>query len=207
MELRGNLKDFSLPDIIQLVGFGRKTGVLRVISQRGNAAVYFQEGNVIHAESPGARGQDAVFALFRVGQGEFTFQGDVSAPARTIDMDPTNLVMEAARLFDEAERDEEEGEDDWKEGIASADDNWFGLQESAPREPQAVKNDIRDLLKQRFGRGARRLLQAVDQCGDSQEELLELARRVEKYVHVFLDADASAVVGQEIRDLVTGGYS
>ncbi len=206
MELRGNLKDFSLPDIIQLVGFGRKTGVLRVSSQRGGAALFFEQGNVIHAEFPGARGQEAVFALFRVGHGEFLFQGEVPSPARTIEMDPTNLVMEAARLLDEARRDEQE--DAWKEGIAPADDGWFDLEEEATaRSPEAVKNDIRELLKQRFGRGAKRLLQAVDQCGDSQEDLLELAQRVEKYVHVFLDTSSSAAIGQEIRDLVCGESS
>jgi len=208
VELRGNLKDFSLPDIIQLVGFGRKTGVLRVNSQRGDAALFFEEGNVIHAEFPGSSGQEAVFALFRVGHGEFRFQGDVSSPARTIEMDPTNLVMEAARLLDEARRDGEDEEPDWKDGIAPADDeDWFGLEEPASRDPEAVKNDIRELLKERFGRGAKRLLQAVDQCGDSQEDLLELAQRVEKYVHVFLDTSASAAIGREIRDLVSGAPS
>jgi len=207
VELRGNLKDFSLPDIIQLVGFGRKTGVLRVNSQRGDAALFFEDGNVIHAEFPGASGQDAVFALFRVGHGEFRFQGDVSSPARTIAMDPTNLVMEAARLLDEAQRDAAAEELDWTAGIAPADEDWFGPEETAPRDPEAVKNDIRELLKQRFGRGAKRLLQAVDQCGDSQEDLLELAQRVEKYVHVFLDTSASAAIGREIRDLVSGESS
>jgi hypothetical protein len=208
VELRGNLKDFSLPDIIQLVGFGRKTGVLRVNSQRGDAALFFEEGNVIHAEFPGVSGQDAVFALFRVEHGEFRFQGDVGSPARTIAMDPTNLVMEAARLLDEARRDGEESEpEDWTEGIAPESDDWFGLGEVDARDPEAVKNDIRELLTQRFGQGAKRLLQAVDQCGESQEDLLDLADRVEKYVHVFLDTGASAAVGREIRALVSGSSS
>jgi len=208
VELRGNLKDFSLPDIIQLVGFGRKTGVLRVSSQRGDASLFFEEGNVIHAEFPGIRGQEAVFALFRVGHGEFRFQGEVPTPARTIHMDPTNLVMEAARLLDEARRDGEALDlDGWTEELEPGGQDWFGLKEPAPRDPETVKNNIRELLRQRFGRGAKRILQAVDQCGDSQEDLLELAQRVEKYVHVFLDTNASAAVGQEIRDLVVGDSS
>lgn len=204
MELRGNLKDFSLPDIIQLVGFGRKNGVLRVVCQGGGAALFFEEGNVIHAEFPGAEGEDAVFALFRVPHGEFRFQTDVPSPARTIAMDPTNLVMEAARLLDEARREAEEEGAEWKEGILPEDAEWFGFEEPAPRDPQAVKQEIRELLKERFGRGAKRLLQAVDQCGDSPEDLLELADRVEKYIHVFIDTSASGSVGREIRDLIAG---
>jgi hypothetical protein len=207
VELRGNLKDFSLPDIIQLVGFGRKTGVLRVVCAGGGAALFFEEGNVIHAEFPGAEGEKAVFSLFRVPHGEFRFQTNVPSPARTIAMDPTNLVMEAARLLDESRREEAEGEPEWKQGIAPEGADWFGFEEPPPRNPQDVKNEIRELLKERFGRGAKRLLQAVDQCGDTPEDLLELADRVEKYVHVFIDTGASGPIGREIRELLSGPSS
>ena len=35
MALRGNLRDFSLPDVFQLVTFSRKTGVLRITREGG----------------------------------------------------------------------------------------------------------------------------------------------------------------------------
>jgi hypothetical protein len=52
MALRGSLKDFSLPDVFQLITFSRKTGVLR-ISGGGDAtgAVWFREGEVFFAQS------------------------------------------------------------------------------------------------------------------------------------------------------------
>lgn len=196
MELRGNLKDFGLADIIQLVGFGRKTGALRVDCDQGAAALYFDEGNVVHAEFPGLEGTTAVYTLFRVPAGEFRFQTEVAPPRRTIAMDPTNLVMEAARLLDEARRDGADSETEFS-------GDWFSGP-AVERNPAEIKNQIRDLLQQRFGRGAKRLLQAVDQCGDSDEELLGLAERVEKYVHVFLDNRASRSVGEEIRALISG---
>lgn len=52
MALRGNLKDFSLPDVFQLVTFSRKTGVLRI--EREDAArgsVWFRDGDVFFAQS------------------------------------------------------------------------------------------------------------------------------------------------------------
>lgn len=52
MALRGNLKDFSLPDVFQLVTFSRKTGVLRI--QRDDDAqgsVWFRDGDVFFAQS------------------------------------------------------------------------------------------------------------------------------------------------------------
>ncbi|HSK46646.1 MAG TPA: DUF4388 domain-containing protein [Coriobacteriia bacterium] len=52
MALRGNLKDFSLPDVFQLVTFSRKTGVLRITRADGaSGAVWFRDGDVFFASS------------------------------------------------------------------------------------------------------------------------------------------------------------
>ncbi len=228
VELRGNLKDFSLPDVIQLVGFGRKTGILRVACQGGGAALYFEEGRVVHAVHPQATGEEAVFQLFRVPAGEFRFQNEVLPEDRTISMDPTNLVMEAARLLDESRRDEVEmgvGEDassptfeaepEWLPEPEELEGDWFEIEESGEAaqgqgeqpDPAEIKDEVRNLLKQRFGRKAKRLLQAVDRCGDSVEELNDLAERAEKYVRVFLDSGEADAVGAEIRALISGSSS
>ncbi len=52
MALRGNLKDFSLPDVFQLVTFSRKSGVLRIKRVDGaEGSVWFREGDVFFAQS------------------------------------------------------------------------------------------------------------------------------------------------------------
>ena len=52
MALRGNLKDFSLPDVFQLVTFSRKSGVLRIKRADGaDGSVWFREGDVFFAQS------------------------------------------------------------------------------------------------------------------------------------------------------------
>jgi citrate lyase gamma subunit len=199
VELRGNLIDFSLPDIIQLVGFGRKTGALRLDCSEGSAALFFDQGNVVHAECSGSVGEEAVYHLFRVPEGEFRFQTEVLPDQRTIAMDPTNLIMEAARQLDESRRDD-------AEELVLGDDfetsDWFGEQQE-PRDTQDIKAEIKTLLKDRFGRGARKLLQAVDRCGDSVEELNDMADRAEKYIQVFLDSNASQEVGRQVRQLIS----
>jgi hypothetical protein len=198
LELRGNLKDFGLSDIIQLVGFGKKTGVLRVDCGEGGAALYFDDGNVVHAEFPGLEGESAVFRLFHELQGEFQFQTDTASRKRTIAMHPTNLVMEAARLLDEAHRT------DPPQPCGESGSEWFPPVPTS--DPAALKREIKEVLQRRFGRSAKRLLQAVDRCGNSMEDLLELAQRLERYVHVFLDTGVSRAVGQEIRELVTASF-
>ncbi|GAB4279508.1 MAG: hypothetical protein Kow0092_35300 [Deferrisomatales bacterium] len=203
MELRGNLKDFSLPDIVQLVGFGRKTGVLQLHCGETSGSLYFEEGKVVHAERGEECGEPAVFALFHLSEGDFRFRADVPPPQRTIAMDSTNLVMEAARLLDESRRDQDT---EWATHTVGSEDDWFAFEEEA-RDPQEIKQDIRELLRRRFGRNAKRLIRAVERCGDSVEELLDLADRLERYVQIFLDDQASIAVGQEIRDLISGSSS
>lgn len=52
MALRGNLKDFSLPDVFQLVTFSKKTGVLRIRRLDGSdGSVWFRDGEVFFAQS------------------------------------------------------------------------------------------------------------------------------------------------------------
>lgn len=52
MALRGNLKDFSLPDVFQLVTFSKKTGVLRIKRADGAiGSVWFRDGEVFFAQS------------------------------------------------------------------------------------------------------------------------------------------------------------
>jgi hypothetical protein len=52
MALRGNLRDFSLPDVFQLVTFSRKTGVLRIVREDdAQGSVWFREGEVFFASS------------------------------------------------------------------------------------------------------------------------------------------------------------
>ena len=51
MALRGTLKDFALPDIFQLIGMQRKTGMLTLESERETVIVLFEGGSVVHADS------------------------------------------------------------------------------------------------------------------------------------------------------------
>jgi len=51
MALRGDLRDFSLPDIFHLVASSRKTGVLRIRSSDAEGSVWFHDGEVFFAQS------------------------------------------------------------------------------------------------------------------------------------------------------------
>lgn len=57
MALRGNLKDFSLPDVFQLVQLSGKTGVLRIQGSEAEGSIWFRDGDVFFAQSNWRREQ------------------------------------------------------------------------------------------------------------------------------------------------------
>jgi hypothetical protein len=73
MALEGTLKDFNLPDIFQLIGYQRKTGLLTLSREGEQITVSLQDGEVVWA-SPGDEALDEMVgrALVRhglIGQG------------------------------------------------------------------------------------------------------------------------------------------
>lgn len=104
--LRGNLSDFSLIDLCQILVQGTKTGHLRIQSGAASGGdVFFYCGSIIHAcTDQGHQGMDALPTLMRNGHGSFEFNFDVASPAQTIDGDAMGILMDACRLADESAR-------------------------------------------------------------------------------------------------------
>lgn len=58
MALEGTIKDFGLPDIFQLIGLQRKTGILTLKNEKDNVTVTFENGMVVSADSSTKRLED-----------------------------------------------------------------------------------------------------------------------------------------------------
>jgi hypothetical protein len=101
MGLEGNLKDFDLTDILQLVHMGKKTGVLEVTGENGTGNIFFQDGVAVHSVCGDASGDDAVNRVLRWRQGSFIFKPDTTSEYRSIKTPLQHLVLEAARQIDE----------------------------------------------------------------------------------------------------------
>jgi len=101
----GTLGLFSLVDLFQLLSTSQRSGRLGVDHPAGLARVYFDKGQVVHAEFADLKGEDAVFALFTDERGSFEFRLGLPAPEVTIKSGTENLVLEAIRRVDEARRD------------------------------------------------------------------------------------------------------
>jgi hypothetical protein len=101
MGLEGNLKDFDLSDIIQLIQLGKKTGALVVQVGGEEGSVFFSGGSAVHAKAGDATGDQAVNRILRWRQGSFTFRPDETTNYRTIQTPLQHLVLDAARQIDE----------------------------------------------------------------------------------------------------------
>jgi Domain of unknown function (DUF4388)/Type II secretion system (T2SS), protein G len=71
MALQGSIKDFGLPDIFQLIGLQRKTGVLTLKSGSESVTVTFENGMVVNADSSSKRMEDRLGNLL-VKQGKLS---------------------------------------------------------------------------------------------------------------------------------------
>lgn len=76
MQLTGELSKVSLPNLIQLVRNGELTGKVSFLNGAKTAIIYFDRGAVIHVESEGHVGKDALMELFLWVNGSFSFVED-----------------------------------------------------------------------------------------------------------------------------------
>jgi len=49
MAIKGSLKEASLPDVLQLLAMGKKTGCLSVTHRNNFGSIYFDKGKICYA--------------------------------------------------------------------------------------------------------------------------------------------------------------
>lgn len=105
MAIRGNLSEASLPDVLQLLAMGSKTGCLTLQVNDGSGSIYFENGRVCYASlsTRTLDTDDAVFAMFNWTHGAFSFEPGENPPAGVVRtaVDPQALLLEGARRVDE----------------------------------------------------------------------------------------------------------
>ena len=100
--LRGRLQDIELPDVIQTLIQSRKTGRLLVRSTRATGEIHFSLGAIVDGFFGDRYGDDAVIALVRLRDGEFTFDAAFKPGLARIHTPTEMLLLEAMRRIDES---------------------------------------------------------------------------------------------------------
>ncbi|HMJ19259.1 MAG TPA: DUF4388 domain-containing protein [Gemmatimonadaceae bacterium] len=105
MAIKGSLKEASLPDVLQLLSMGRKTGCLGLSFHDSFGSIYFDTGRICHAAivNRPLDTENSVYTLFTWTSGTFNFEPGVEPEdgAERVSVDPQSLLLEGARRVDE----------------------------------------------------------------------------------------------------------
>ena len=121
--LSGSLSHLDLPGVVQMLCHSRQSGALHVNANEIDGIVFFEAGEITHAEAGDLIGDDAVTTIVKkcngIENGVYKFIPGAEAVTRTVLRSATDLMLDALRQIDEeAEGGEEEG-DEFAAGGAS----------------------------------------------------------------------------------------
>ena len=99
---RGVLQRVGLQDVLQMECLARSSSVLEISTSHASGSVFIQDGQIVHAQVGELAGEEAFNHLMTLAGGNFTLKPFSEPPARTISGSWELLLMEAARIRDEA---------------------------------------------------------------------------------------------------------
>ena len=104
--LSGNLSHLDLPGVMQMLEQARQTGALNINAGDIDGVIFFEAGQIFHAECGPAFGDEAVTQIVKTcqgaGKGVYKFVYGATAKQRTVLRSATDLLLDALREFDEA---------------------------------------------------------------------------------------------------------
>ena len=101
--LAGSLRDMGLPDVLQALANGRKTGLLRIRSGTQSGEIQFLEGAIANATFGRRTKQDAVYAMLALSDGDFALDPAFRPAERAMHDSCEALLLEGMRRIDEGQ--------------------------------------------------------------------------------------------------------
>lgn len=139
----GTIEAISLTSLLQLINLEKKTLLVKVSDNNEEGFLYFNKGEIIHAQYRQKIGEEAVYHLLKMKKGHFSLfkLGKKEIPDQTIEIPFMAVMMNAMKLLDENSKDT--GKED--------EDNTYIKQE----EIMDIKRmqDAIDQLKSKIGVG------------------------------------------------------
>lgn len=100
----GTVGSLPLVDLLQVEALNRYSGLLGVTAGEHSGRVYFDEGEIVHAEAAGHTGEAAMCTMVGWPKGRFELAAHTAAPQRTIHKSFNHLMLDCHRLLDESRR-------------------------------------------------------------------------------------------------------
>jgi hypothetical protein len=99
--IQGSMREAPLPDIIQLVSQGGKSGCFHVQQESARARIYLKDGRIIHAVTNAGEGFEALMEVALWLEGTYRFEEVVPDVPATITKPNASILMELGRRMDE----------------------------------------------------------------------------------------------------------
>jgi CheY-like chemotaxis protein len=107
--LSGSLTHHDLPGVLQMLGHAHQTGALHINAGATDALLFFDAGNITHAECGNLFGDEAVIHIIKScihgGKGVYKFVYGATSNQHTVLRNATDLMLDAMREYDESSRD------------------------------------------------------------------------------------------------------
>lgn len=107
---KGSISGLQLPDLIQMNCLSQITTALYVKKENREGVIYFEDGQIPHAQVATLEGEEALFTILSWQSGSFRFVGGEKAPYTTITTNWEYLLIEGMRKADEMNLALEKGE-------------------------------------------------------------------------------------------------
>lgn len=98
---QGAVAGLSLTDVIQLKGHNKYTGCITVEYGEQQGAIYFVDGEIIHAVLGAETGEEAIYRIIKWPGGIFDIHPEMTSNVCTIHYRTDFLLLEALRRLDE----------------------------------------------------------------------------------------------------------
>jgi CheY-like chemotaxis protein len=112
--LSGSLTHHDLPGVMQMLSHAHQTGALHINSGDTDALLFFDAGEIAHAECGALFGDEAVIHILqscmRNNSGVYKFVYGSSSTRRTVLRSATDLMLDAMRELDESAHQSEQDE-------------------------------------------------------------------------------------------------
>jgi len=112
--LSGNLTHHDLTGVMQMLGQAHQTGALTINAGETDAVLFFDAGEIVHAECGSLFGDEAVLDILkscvRCGSGVYKFVYGITTAQRTVLRSATDLMLDAMREFDESAHQESDND-------------------------------------------------------------------------------------------------
>jgi response regulator RpfG family c-di-GMP phosphodiesterase len=97
----GSLKEMGLPDMVQVLFHGRKTGNLKIMNGPQSGEIHFEQGAVVNAIWGGKKGVNAFYDMIQLTEGQFALDPSFKPQERLIHESAEALLLEGMRRLDE----------------------------------------------------------------------------------------------------------